>query len=104
LPFKYDIYLVILLWAGYALKTWYDSYHVYLLSSVHQTRDKITKDNCYPTYILSYFYHVLYHIMSLSYPAYQIDPKYIKENKVKTTYWGDINQNSIKPYNHPNAV
>jgi len=43
-----------------------------LLSCAHQTYDMI---NVYHVLIISYLYPVLYHILPLSYPDHQTDPK-----------------------------
>jgi hypothetical protein len=48
-----------------------------LLSCLHQTYDKITVDNYYPAYVISYSYPVLYSILTLSYPAHQTVIVYI---------------------------
>ena len=45
-----------------------------LLSCLHQTYDRITVDNYYPAYIISYPYPVSYPILTLSYPAHQTGP------------------------------
>jgi hypothetical protein len=44
----------------------------FFLSCVHQTHDRIC---AYPVIILSYSYPAFYHILSLSYPAHQTNPK-----------------------------
>jgi hypothetical protein len=47
---------------------------------VHQTHDRITENNYYPAYIISYLYPVLYPIMTLPYPAHQTGPYILQEN------------------------
>jgi len=50
----------------------------YLLSRAHQTHHRI---NVYHGLVISYLYLALYHIMPLSYPDHQTDPRFMPQNQ-----------------------